>query len=826
MNKIYTVIVLCLFTAFSAQSQNLKAYQRAAEQAVASNNYSSAIAYYKIILDEVGSDDIQTHYDAAQIARKFRVYSVAERYYQEVADSEKRNEYPLTDFWLAGVKKSLGKYDEAIALYERYLESNTAVDGENAAVAEREIGYCLYAKEVTSDPQKFDIQHIDQSVNTSNTDMAPFKVGNTLYYTSYEKRDTNADLTETVKQYAQLWQAESEDGISFMNSRQIDGNINVEGQHVANPAFNANASRMYYNICSTNKNNNRTTCSLYYRNKDGDNWGDQVRLSDRVNEEGTTSTQPSIGSDRQGRTLLFFSSDRDGGKGGMDIWCAIMGDNGEFSKPFNVEEMNTEGDEITPFFHAKSQTVYFSSNGIKNIGGFDIYKTRKSTEGVWETPTHMGYPVNSSYDDLYYSISDDNQMGYFSSNREGAICPDTIMDCTICNDIYGYDRLIEINLLALTFNAIDSTVRLSPDDDSTSMQLVNVNTGEIIPQVSGKGNEFKYMLEPDTDYKLIASRYLYSTAELTFDTKGITESSAIEKRLYLEPEINLIVLTFNRADSTPLQGCNVELFNITTNQVDTIESKAYAHRYDYQLRSGFVHRVTGSKMGFGQEVAKLVDTKGVITPLTIRRKIYLEPVVVDFPLLPLYFDNDRPNPNSWVTDTRLNYEQTYKAYIARKERFFDEWKNDPVELAELKDFFKNDVEAGFRRLKQFSAAVEEYFENNDDGETLEIILKGYASPLAKDKYNKNLSTRRVASVKNYLAKFNNGVLKKYLTNGQLKVEESFLGEEASKEKGISDDYRDKKNSVYSVDASRERKVEVIEIRVDAIGSIMLDILNN
>ena len=79
--------------------------------------------------------------------------------------------------------------------------------------------------------------------------------------------------------------------------------------------------------------------------------------------------------------------------------------------PINIAASNTEGDDITPFFHGRSQSLYFSSNGFQNMGGHDVYRSRKQGKD-WGTPQHLGYPVNSSYDDIYYSVDSENGKNY------------------------------------------------------------------------------------------------------------------------------------------------------------------------------------------------------------------------------------------------------------------------------------------------------------------------------------------------------------------------------------------------------------------------------
>jgi len=128
-------------------------------------------------------------------------------------------------------------------------------------------------------------------------------------------------------------------------------------------------------------------------------------------------THATISSD--GRTL-YFVSDRPGGLGGRDIYRSVKLPNGEWSKALNIgAPINTPYDEDAPFFHPDGKTIYFSSNGPKSMGGFDIFFSINIEGDKWSEPFNIGYPLNSVNDDIFFTTTADGQRGYFSSAKDG-----------------------------------------------------------------------------------------------------------------------------------------------------------------------------------------------------------------------------------------------------------------------------------------------------------------------------------------------------------------------------------------------------------------------
>lgn len=175
-------------------------------------------------------------------------------------------------------------------------------------------------------------------------------------------------------------------------------------------------------------------------------------------------------------------------------------------------------------------------------------------------------------------------------------------------------------------------------------------------------------------------------------------------------------------------------------------------------------------------------------------------------LIPLtvYFHNDEPDSNSLRVRTALTYEETYRAYSKLRDQYE---QGHPAQAENIESFFINKVDYGFEQLEFFSDVL---LQRLQAGDQVTIIIKGYTSPRATDAYNIALAKRRISSLRNHITTFQNGSFGLYLASRQLQIQEAPLGETTSPE-GISDDYSDLQGSIYSVEASQERRVEIIRL---------------
>ncbi|MBL7828066.1 MAG: PD40 domain-containing protein, partial [Saprospiraceae bacterium] len=883
---------------------------------LARENYYGAMRYYKILInaDPLNAKALKGYGEAAI---KYAAFDSALVAFRTLVDHGLTSPDGEPIMRLAEVYYQLGQYEEARALFRRYLfEEKPEKPSETLKLAaEKRLEDCEWAiaslKSPVVESALFAI--LDSNVNTREySDHSPFLVGDVLYFSSnrfpfskdkvYPKRTLNKVMTVKGDQLDQP--AELTD-------------FNDPLRHTTHTAFNGKGDVMYYALCDYVDNTYEIHCQLYRRKKQEDNtWGPAEALPDTINMSGYTTTQPSVGVvPGQPYEMLYFVSDRPGGRGGKDIWCAkIAGD--QFSNPMNLTTLNTSGDDVTPFYHASTQTLYFSSDSLQTLGGFDIYKA--NWDGAnWVNPVNLGVPINSGANDVYFMVVENGRTAFMATNRRGSF---NQSEEGCCYDIYQVD-FYKPKFVAITYLKKDG-VKTDQILGYTSMTLLELGNPDAKPIRVEIGPDGKYNFDvlPGKTYRLIGEKNRYSSDTLEFTTpKRPWKEERVEK-LYLEPSTpNLIVKVFDKNTLEPINGATAKFYDLgkkdpmgtfipAIDPQPKTETHSNNNRFDYPLDHDHRYQVVGSKPGYTVDSTSIVSTEGMkgaetiedsiflergltfkaytinritndtlygvtyrllelpaekqidqfINPIgkdynttltydkryriiatkdnfstdsidfttanlpkvdfqTIVRELRLRPLdLVNYLPIPLYFDNDEPDKRTLAVTTKREYRATYVDYINRKSEFITHFTEGLLDQ-ELKNatdslefFFETEVRGGWNRLMEFSEVLYEMLVR---GDSIVITLKGYASPRAGTAYNKNLTDRRVSSVYNHFDIFDGGIYKRFVQSRQLIINREANGETKAP-KGISDNIKDEKKSIYDVRASRERRLEIVGVKIN------------
>jgi outer membrane protein OmpA-like peptidoglycan-associated protein len=252
-----------------------------------------------------------------------------------------------------------------------------------------------------------------------------------------------------------------------------------------------------------------------------------------------------------GQELIYFTSDRVSGKGGKDIWYAYKDENGGFGRAKNIgSPINTKYDEVSPFYHNATNTMYFSTDGKASLGGLDVFKSVLSDE-EWLSPENLETPINSSLDDYDFILNDNGTFGFLVSNREGTT---TVKSSTCCDDVF------EVNITQ--FNLFLKGLVYAENKDgrelmkNAKVSLRDITSGKI-EVLAYNGKLFSALLEKESDYELTASSDDFESVISTFTTKGLLKTDTLhydlffnEKRNFDNKIVGVIYYEYNQARLT------------------------------------------------------------------------------------------------------------------------------------------------------------------------------------------------------------------------------------------------------------------------------------
>jgi outer membrane protein OmpA-like peptidoglycan-associated protein len=248
------------------------------------------------------------------------------------------------------------------------------------------------------------VTDLPEGVNTTKNDFGLLGGGNTAYLTSTRPSGKGRqDLFRSAHSLYDLGQTHSVSTFSSISEL-------CTSENEGTPTFTPDGLEMIF--AAANRDDAVGSSDLYQADFVGGKWAN-VRNLRALNTESWES-QPSLTSD--GKTL-YFVSDRDGGFGGQDIYVATrVGDN--WTTPQNLGPIiNTAGDEASPFIAADGTTLFFSSNGLPGLGGYDVFVTR-NIGGLWQKPENAGTPINTAHDDLFYTVQLGTEHAFVSSDRD------------------------------------------------------------------------------------------------------------------------------------------------------------------------------------------------------------------------------------------------------------------------------------------------------------------------------------------------------------------------------------------------------------------------
>ena len=413
------------------------------------------------------------------------------------------------------------KFDQAVTYYKKFLEY-TYYTPMDKMVAEITTKNAKFAKYMVEHPVEFDPKNLGGNINSTGDEYLPTITadGKTMFFTGRRTESTGGYQTSNMGGYGEdFYYSILDSNGNWLPAKNLGPPVNTDLNEGAS-CISPDGHTIYFTGC--NWHGGRGKCDIYVAEFDGVNWYKPYNIGLKINTKYWDS-QPAISPD--GKTL-YFSSNRPGGYGGLDIWYSEKID-GEWTEAKNLgQAVNSPGDEMSPFLHADGKTLYFSSNFHKGMGGADLFLSEKIPNG-WTLPKNLGYPINTIGDERYIFVSTNGLDAYYSSNQKGGFGK---------FDIFKFKMPEEIRPSFTTYvkgTVVDS---ISNKPISANVLLVNLSTNDTLRDVySDKLGKFLVTLPSGNDYATFVSKDGYLFYNSNFYVDSISSEVFYDLLIKLKP---------------------------------------------------------------------------------------------------------------------------------------------------------------------------------------------------------------------------------------------------------------------------------------------------
>jgi hypothetical protein len=420
------------------------------------------------------------------------------------------------------------RFDEAIRYYGRYRDFLKKSTDNNAKKiiqnVNRLIAMCNNGKELMKNKLSIEIFNISRNINSKYPDYRPVVSldEGEIIFTSNRPNTTGGGKDEAGVYNEDIYISYRSD-TGWSKPAQMSGNINTVGNDAA-VSISANGKKLI--IYRYEKKNLMAKASgdLYISELTDGKWNKATRLPNTINSAGW---EPSACLSQDENTM-YFTSDREGGIGGTDIYVVKKLPDGSWSLPQNLgPQINTAGDEDSPYIQPDGVTLYFSSSGHKSMGGYDIFVTKYDNEKKqWSQPENVGYPINTAHDDLYFSWSEDGKRVYFSSMRPEGMGDKDLYYAVIHEELAGTMIVKGLVVDSISSRPLETKIKVT---GKGSQQVIGIFN-------SDKAGKYLITLDEGKDYNVLIEAEGYEPFTYATDLTELQEYGELNKSILLKPK--------------------------------------------------------------------------------------------------------------------------------------------------------------------------------------------------------------------------------------------------------------------------------------------------
>ncbi len=461
------------------------------------------------LIEAVKIDDsfIEAHLMLAEVCVDLRNYPIAISSFKRAVAIDPEF-FPNALYNLAHIEHLSGRYNDAKDHYQAFLDQGQGSE-KRVRLAVKGIKNCEFALQALLNPVPYNPVNLGKNVNSEYDEYWPSLTADekTLVFTVLVTGKKRPDFLG-ISRHEDFYVSKYEDGLwakreNFgppLNTSQNEGaqSLSVDGKY------------MFFTAC--NRKDGYGSCDIYFSSKIADQWSIAMNIGTPVNSK-YWEAQPCLSAD--GNTL-YFTSNRLGGKGKMDIWKSSWNDKGYWNKPVNLgDTINTSDDEMSPYIHPDNQTLFFSSVGHPGMGGFDLFRVQKHDDGTWDQPENLGYPINTHGDEIGLIVNAKGDKAYFSSDRLSESG----------KDIYEFELYIEARPQPVSYMTGKVFDIETGKPLIAKFELIDIKSADVVMEAfSGKDGSFLVCIPTNKDYALNVSKEGFLFFSEHFSLSGIHEA--------------------------------------------------------------------------------------------------------------------------------------------------------------------------------------------------------------------------------------------------------------------------------------------------------------
>lgn len=369
------------------------------------------------------------------------------------------------------------EFDEAIKYYKIAKTNGSKIQPDLSSMVDKKNAECASGKKLIKLPVNVKIESLESTINTEYEEYVPIITADEseIFFTSRRPNTTGGLMDSGLGDYYEdIYYSKKEDG-KWTSAVNIGAPVNSEF-HDATVGLSLDGQKLFLY-----RDNKKGIGNIYYSEKKGEKWTDPVELPEPINSK---NQETSACYSFDGNTI-YFVSNREGGKGGKDIYKATKDAKGVWVNAENLGAViNTKEDEDAVFLHPDGKTLYFSSKGHNSMGGYDVFKSTYE-KGKWSTPQNLGFPVNTSDDDVCFVLTASGDYGYYTSIKAEGKGK---------RDVYKVAFLDELNKPKLTLLKGAITDKKTGAPLQATIEIYDNDNGKLIGTFESNSTTGKYMV--------------------------------------------------------------------------------------------------------------------------------------------------------------------------------------------------------------------------------------------------------------------------------------------------------------------------------------------